>query len=153
MTTILCPTRGGKESQPNQDFAVRLASKIGGDVLFLYVSDISFISRAGPPIVVDIEEELAEVGDFLLTMAQERAEKAGVHAETSVRSGNFSDVLREVILEKEINSVVLGGSHEETGIVTQEHLQKLSEELGKELNVEFIVVHNGELIFRTEHRE
>jgi len=153
MTTILCPTRGGKESQPNQDFAIQLASEQGADLLFLYVSDISFISRAGPPIIVDIEEELAEVGDFLLAMAQERAEKAGVHAKTSVQSGNFSKVLREIILEKEINTVVLGGSHEETGVVTQEHLQLLSEELGKELNVEFIVVHNGELIFRTERRK
>jgi nucleotide-binding universal stress UspA family protein len=153
MTTILCPTRGGKESQPNQDFAIQLASEQGADLLFLYVSDISFISRAGPPIIVDLEEELAEVGDFLLTMAQERAEKAGVHAKTLVQSGNFSKVLREIILEKEINTVVLGGSHEETGVVTQEHLQLLSEELGKELNVEFIVVHKGELIFRTERRE
>jgi len=153
MATILCPTRGGKESQPNQDFAIQLASEQGADLLFMYVSDISFISRAGPPIIVDIEEEMAEVGDFLLAMAQERANKAGVHAKTSVRSGNFSEVLREVILENEINTVVLGGSHEDTGAVTHEHLQLLSEELGKELNVEFIVVHRGKLIYRTEHRE
>ncbi|HKJ37472.1 MAG TPA: universal stress protein [Anaerolineales bacterium] len=151
MTTVLCPTRGGKESQPNQDFAIQLASEQGANLLFLYVSDISFISRTGPPIVVDIEEEMAEVGDFLLAMAQERAEKAGVHAKTSVRSGNFTKVLRNVILEKEINTVVLGGSNEDTGVVTHEHLQLLSKELGKELNVEFIVVHRGELIFRTRH--
>jgi nucleotide-binding universal stress UspA family protein len=153
MTTILCPTRGGKESQPNQDYAIQLASEQGADILFLYVSDISFISRAGPPIVVDIEEEMAEVGDFLLAMAQERAEKAGVHARTSTRSGNFTKVLRNVILEQKIHSVVLGGSHEDTGAVTQEHLRLLSEELGKELNVEFIVVHRGELIYRTKRGE
>ena len=153
MTTILCPTRGGKESQPNQDFAIQLASEQGADVLFLYVSNISLISRAGPPIVVDIEEEMAEVGDFLLAMAQERAEKAGVHARVSVRSGNFTEVLRNVILEHEINTVVLGGSHEDTGAVTQEHLELLSDELGKELNVEFIVVHKGVLVYRAGHRE
>jgi len=153
MTTILCPTRGGKESQPNQDFAIQLASEQGADILFLYVSDISFISRAGPPIIVDIEEEMAEVGDFLLAMAQERAEKAGVHARVSVRSGNFTEVLRNVILEHEINTVVLGGSHEDTGAVTQEHLELLSDELGKELNVEFIVVHKGVLVYRAGHRE
>jgi len=153
MTTILCPTRGGKESQPNQDFAIQLASEQGADILFLYVSDISFISRAGPPIIVDIEEEMAEVGDFLLAMAQERAEKAGVHARVSVRSGNFTEVLRNVILEHEINTVVLGGSHEDTGAVTQEHLELLSDELGKELNVEFIVVHKGVLVYRAGHKE
>lgn len=153
MTTILCPTRGGKESQPNQDFAIQYASQRGADLLFLYVSDLRLITRAGPPIVVDIEEEMAEVGDFLLTMAQERAEKAGVPARTSVRSGIFANVLREVILENGIHTVILGGSQEKTGLVTHERLQNLSEELGNELHVEFIVVHNGEPIFRTKPGE
>jgi len=153
MTTILCPTRGGKESQPNQDFAIQLALNRGSDLLFLYVTDIRFISRAGPPIVVDIEEELAEVGDFLLSMAKERAEKAGVHARSAIRSGIFSKVLREVIIEHEISTVILGSSHEQTGIVTYERLQTLSDELSEELSVEFIVVKNGEMIFHTEAKK
>jgi len=150
MTTILCPTRGGKESQPNQDFAIQLAKERSADVMFLYVSDLRLISRAGPPIVVDIEEEMAEVGDFLLSMAQERAEKSGVPARVSVRNGIFTEVLREVIRENEIKTVVLGGSHERTGVVSHERLQNLSGELGREMNVEFIVVHDGEMIFHTE---
>ena len=150
MTTILCPTRGGKESQPNQDYAIQLAMQRGADLLFLYVSDISIISRSGAPMIVDIEEEMAEMGDFLVSMAQERAEKAGIHAKTAVRSGIFSNVLREVILANEVSAVVLGGSHEETGTVTHERLQNLSDELGKELSVEFIVVQNGEVLFHTK---
>jgi len=148
MTIILCPTRGGKESQPNQDFAINLARERGSDLLFLYVSDLRLISRAGPPIVVDIEEEMAEMGDFLLTMAQERAEKAGISAETSVRSGVFADVLREVIIENNIDTVVLGGPGEQTSVVSHDHLQSLSEELSSELSVEFIVVRSGEMVFR-----
>ena len=150
MTTILCSTRGGKESHPNQDFAIRLAQERGADLLFLYVSDIRFISRAGPAIVVDIEEELSEVGDFLLAMAQERAEKSGVHASVAVRSGVFSKVLREVIIENEIKTVVLGGSLAETGIIPHERLQEMSRKLGKELGVEFIVVQDGKMIFHIE---
>jgi len=150
MTTILCPTRGGKESHPNQDFAINLAKERGSDLIFLYVSDLRLISRAGPPIVVDIEEEMAEMGDFLLTMAQERAEKAGISAETSVRSGVFADVLREVIIENKIETVILGGPVEQTSVVSHDHLQSLSEELSRELSVEFIVVRNGEMVFRTE---
>ena len=153
MTTMLCPTRGGKESQPNQDFAIQYAKQHDADLLFLYVSDLRLISRAGPPIVVDIEEELSEVGDFMLTMAQERAEKAGVTAGTAVRSGVFSDVLREIIRENKIHTVILGESHEKTGVATSEYLQHLSEDLGRELNVEFIVVHRGELVFRAKGGE
>jgi nucleotide-binding universal stress UspA family protein len=150
MITILCPTRGGNESHPNQDFAINLARERGADLLFLYVSNIQLIGRAGPPIVVDIEEELDEVGEFLLTMAQERAEKSGVSAKVSVRRGIFLKVLREVILEKEISTVVLGSSSKDTGLVPYAHLQELSKELSDETGVEIIVVQDGEMLFHTE---
>lgn len=149
MTTILCPTRGGKESHPNQDFAINLAKERGADLLFMYVSNIQLIGRSARPIVVDIEEELDELGDFLLSMAQERAEKSGIPAKVAVRRGNFSKVLREVIVENKITTVVLGSSRKETGIVTYEHLQELSRELSGELGVEFIVVQDGTIVFQT----
>ncbi len=150
MTKILCPTRGGKESHPNQDFAINLAKEREAEVWFLYVSEIRFLNRAGPPIVVDIEKEMDELGDFLLSMAQERSEKSGVTAEATVRRGIFSKVLREVIVEKEIDTVILGSAPEETGLVTYERLQELSQELSEELGVEFIVVQDGKMVFHTE---
>jgi nucleotide-binding universal stress UspA family protein len=150
MTTILCPTRGGKESHPNQDYAINLAKVRNADLLFLYVSNIQLISRSGPPIVVDIEEELDELGDFLLSMAQERAENAGIPAKVAVHRGIFSKVLQEVIVENKIDTVVLGSAPEETGIVSYERLQELSEELSEELGVEFIVVQGGKVVFHTE---
>ena len=150
MMTILCPTRGGKESHPNQDFAINLAKERGADLIFMYVSNIQLISRSGPPIVVDIEEELDELGDFLLSMAQERAEKTGVQADVAVRRGIFSKVLREVIVEKKITTVVLGSSSKESGIVSYQRLQELSTELNKELGVEFMVVQGGKMVFHTK---
>jgi hypothetical protein len=150
MTNILCPTRGGKESHPNQDFAINLAKERNAEMLFLYVSEIRFLNRTGPPIVVDIEKEMDELGDFLLSMAQERAEKTGVLAKTTVRRGIFSKVLREVIVEKKIGTVILGSAPEEAGIVTYERLQELSEELSEELDVEFIVLQDGKMVFHTQ---
>ena len=150
MMTILCPTRGGKENHPNQDFSINLAKERGADLIFMYVSNIQLISRSGPPIVVDIEEELDELGDFLLSMAQERAEKTGVQADVAVRRGIFSKVLREVIVEKKITTVVLGSSSKESGIVSYQRLQELSTELNKELGVEFMVVQGGKMVFHTK---
>jgi nucleotide-binding universal stress UspA family protein len=149
MKKILCPTRGGKESHPNQDFAINLAKELEAEMLFLYVSEIRFLNRAGPPIVVDIEKEMDELGDFLLSMAQERAEKSGVSASATVRRGIFSKVLREVIVENTIDIVILGSAPEETGLVTYERLKELSEELSQDLGVEFIVVQDGKMVFHT----
>ena len=80
----------------------------------------------------------------------ERAEKSGVSAKATVRRGVFTDVLKEVIVENQIDTVVLGSASEETGTVSHEHLQELSEELGQELGVEFIVVQDGKMVFQTE---
>jgi len=149
MTTILCPTRGGKESHPNQDFAINLAKERNADLLFMYVSNIQLLSRTGAAIVVDIAEELDELGDFLLSMAQERAEKSGVPAQVAVHRGVFSEVLKNVISESKIDTVVLGSSPQESGIVSHEHLEALSTKLSNELDVEFIVVQDGKVVFQT----
>jgi nucleotide-binding universal stress UspA family protein len=148
MKTILCPTRGGKESRPNQDFAINLAKERGMRLLFLYVSDIRFISRSALPIVVDIEAELDEVGEFLLAMAQERAVKAKVPTEVSVRRGIFNKVLKEVIAEEGITTVVLGSSSRGKRVTTDEYLQDLGQEMNLETGVEFIVVQDGKLVTR-----
>lgn len=150
MKTILCPTRGGKESHPNQDFAINLAKERGADLLFLYVSEIRFLNRAGPPMVVDIEKEMDELGDFLLSMAQERAENLGVSANVAVHRGIFSKVLRDVIALNKIRTVILGSSPKESGIVSYERLQELSEVLSKELGVEFFILQNGKIVFYAE---
>jgi len=149
MTKILYPTRGGKESHLNQDFVINLAKERGAELLFMYVSNIQLISRSGAAIVVDIAEELDELGDFLLSMAQERAEKSGVLAKTTVRRGLFSKVLKEVVEEEKINTVVLGSSSQDAGIVSYEHLQELGTDLSTELSVEFIIVQDGKIVFQT----
>ena len=61
-------------------------------------------------------------------------------AKVAVHRGVFSEVLREVISESKIDTVVLGSSPQESGIVSYEHLEALSTRLSNELDVEFIVV-------------
>ena len=142
---ILCPTRGGKASYANQDRAIALAKERDSDLLFLYVSNVKFLGLTSLPFIVDIETELDEMGEFILIMAQERADKAGVHAEITVERGVFDKVLKIVIQEQQISTVVLGSSKEGTGITTEEYVQKLGETISQELGVEFIVLKDGEI--------
>ena len=142
---ILCPTRGGKASYANQDRAIALAKERDSDLLFLYVSNVKFLGLTSLPFIVDIETELDEMGEFILIMAQERADKAGVHAEITVERGVFDKMLKAVIQEQQISTVVLGSSKEGTGITTEEYVQKLGETISQELGVEFIVLRDGEI--------
>ena len=142
---ILCPTRGGKASYANQDRAIALAKEREAELLFLYVSNVKFLGLTSLPFIVDIETELDEMGEFILTMAQERADKAGVQAEITVERGVFHEVLKAVVQEHKISTVVLGSSKEGTGFTTEEYVQKLGETISREMGVEFIVLRDGEV--------
>lgn len=143
---ILCPTRGGLGSYPNQDRAIAIAKERHAGLLFLYVNNVQFMGLTARPIALDIEEEMHGVGEFLLAMAQERAQREGVDADAIVRRGAFHKVLAQVIGEYHIQTVVMGVSTGDTGSVTQEYIDKLVEAIGDEVQVEFIVVDQGEIV-------
>ena len=143
MTTILCPTRGGQASQSNQARAIALARERGAELVFLYVSNVQFLNHAASAVLVDVQREMDEMGEFMLIMAQERAAKAGIQAATVVRSGVFDEALREVCGEYDVPTVVLGTSAEHTGVTTDEYLVELESWIVQELGVEVYVTHEG----------
>lgn len=142
---ILCLTRGGEASYPNQDGAIAIAKDLDEELLFLYISSVQFLDYSAAPKVVDIESELDEMGEFLLVMAQERARKAGVMADILVRRGNFNEVLKDVIREYPIEMVILGSSTGDTGVITEEYISEITEEISREYDVEFIILMDGNI--------
>ena len=142
---ILCLTRGGEASYPNQDGAIAIAKDQDEELLFLYITSVQFLDYSAAPKVVDIESELDEMGEFLLVMAQERARKAGVMADILVRRGNFSEVLKDVVQEYPIETVILGSSTGDTGVITEEYISEITEEISREYDVEFIILMDGNI--------
>ncbi|UCD97396.1 MAG: universal stress protein [Chloroflexota bacterium] len=143
---ILCPTRGGEGSFPNQDRAIEIAKERGAEVLFLYITNVEFLGLTAAPKLIDIEAEMDEMGEFMLTMAQERAERAGINALTLVKRGHFRVVLIEVIEEYDIETVVLGSSSGDTGVITADYLHELMTHVSGKTGVEFIIVDQGEIM-------
>ena len=107
MGKILCATRGGV-AQRTQDAAIELARERDESLLFLYVVDLTFLNKTAAPIVVDVENEITKMGDFLLLMACERAVGQGVAAESISRRGDLREELKQVAREAGISLVVLG---------------------------------------------
>ena len=82
MGKILCPTRGGEASYRTQDAAIVLAKEQGKQLVFLYVVDTHFLDRTERAVRPDVVmEEMTRMGEFLLIMAQERAQAHGIQAE------------------------------------------------------------------------
>ncbi len=150
--TILCPTRGGEASYPNQDCAIAIAKERGVDLVFLYVSDVHFFDKFASAALADFESTLDELGEFLLVMAQERAKKAGLPARTTVRHGSFSEAVKKAIATQKATTLILGAPGEETAITTRDYLRGFIQDLQTETGVEVLVVHLGEKIAHYERK-
>lgn len=108
MGTIVCATRGGEASIKTQEYAINLAKERGVKLIFVYVTDVHFLDHTGASILVDVATEIENMGEFLLLMAKERAEKAGISADIVTKRGVFRDALVEVVQETNAELVVLG---------------------------------------------
>lgn len=147
MATILYPTRGGDTAHRNQDRAIAIAQEMGASLLLLYVSNVRFLDRLAAPAKAHIvEAELEEFGEFMLAMVKERAEKAGVQAETVIRRGAFHQALRELIAEREITAAILGWPSHDTGSTTVEVISDVARMLAADFGLEVFVIHDGEIV-------
>ncbi len=140
MTTILCATRGGEASVRTQMRAIEMAKEQKANLVFLYIADVKFLDRMSGSIVVDVAAELENMGEFLLLMAQERAEKAGVQAETLVKRGEFRQALLEAAQETGASTIVLGSPGEGGSITKREYLEELAASLAEETGIQTIIV-------------
>ena len=146
MTTVLAPTRGGERSYPNQDGAIRIAKERNADILFLNVTNVGFLNHASSGVLVDIAQELEGMGEFMVAMAKERAEKEGVQAATIVKQGVFREVMMEILESNPIHTVVLGSAVDDTGHTNLDFLETLSREISSATGVELIILHEGEVL-------
>ena len=147
MTTILYPTRGGDNTHRNQDWAFSLATEQEARLLLLYVSNVRFLEHMLTPVSIDrVWEELDALGEFLLTMAQDRADRVGVTADKAIRHGGFREALKAVIEEEDVSVVVLGRPAQETAITTVDYIQNVAEYLTAETGVEVYLIHEGQVV-------
>jgi nucleotide-binding universal stress UspA family protein len=123
MDVILCATRGGEASIKTQERAIEIARERGAMIVFMFVADVRFLDMFTAPRVPAMEGEMEHLGEFMLLMAKERAEKAGVKADYTVKSGVFRQALIEAAQEFAASLIILGSPAEE-GLTTLEYLEK-----------------------------
>ena len=140
MGKILCATRGGEASRRTQDEAIALAKERGDELVFLYVVDIHFLDKTAAPIVVDVENEVSKMGEFLLLMAQERAAAQGVTATVISRSGKVREELKRAALDVGASLVLLGRPVGDESVFHLASLRAFAAEMEAETGVETRIV-------------
>jgi len=141
MGKILCATRGGEASYRTQDAAIALARERGDSLIFLYVVDTHFLDRTERAVRPDVvAEEMARMGQFLLTMAQERAQAQGVQTEVRIRHGEVLEEPKAAALEEKADLVILGHPGKEESTFRQADLESIAREIEEETGVETRIV-------------
>ena len=134
MGLILCATRGGEGSYNTQQAVIELAKERGDDIVYLYIIDLSFLNKTAAPMVVDIEDELEQMGRFFLLMATEGAAEQGINAHSIIRKGIVREEIKLAVIEEEATLVVLGRPAGEQSSFELESLQAFAAEIEDERN-------------------
>jgi nucleotide-binding universal stress UspA family protein len=140
MGLILCATRGGEASYKTQQSAIQLAKERGDEIVYLYIIDLSFLNKTAAPIVINIEDELEQMGRFFLLMATERSTEQGVVARSVIRKGTIRDEIKSTVIDEGATLVVLGKPAGEQSSFQIESLEAFAAEIKEETGAETIIV-------------
>jgi len=140
MGLILCATRGGEASYRTQEAAISLAKERGDDLVFLFVADLQFLEKTSAPIVVDVENEVTQMGEFFLLMALERAAKRGVEARPLSYKGDIHDEIIKAVKDEGATLVVLGRPSGPESAFRMANLKAFAAEIEAETGAETQIV-------------
>lgn len=107
---ILVPTDGSEGAERAVDHAIELATQFGATVHALYIVDTAaFVDLDEAGIESDaLSASLADRGQDAVDRIAERAEEAGVDAESSVQRGRPVGSILDYVGEHDIDVIVMG---------------------------------------------
>jgi len=141
MGKILCATRGGEASVKTQEAAIKRALETGDELVFFYAVDLEFLADADYALRSDVmEEEMGNMGEFLMLMAVERAEKQGVKAASVIRSEAFPEAIMAAAQEEQATLVVVGRPLDDSDPEALARLKELVKTLEAQAGVPFVIL-------------
>lgn len=140
MGIILCATRGGEASFRTQNAAIALAKERCDELAFLYIVDLKFLDKTAAPIVVDVENEITQMGNFLLLVAKERAVEQGVKTSILSSKGNVREEIKKATINIGSTLVVLGHPVGETSAFELSSLIAYAKEIELETGADVKIV-------------
>lgn len=142
MSGIVCAIRGGPHSQSTINKAISLARETGLPLYFLYVVNLDFLAHTTSTRTHTINQEMEQMGEFILLAAQSRAADQEVEAEGLVRHGSVGQEIVGVCKELNADYIVLGRpklDEEEANVFTHARLKTFAELLRQQSGAEVIL--------------
>lgn len=142
---IICATRGGMASKITEERAIEIAKATNAKLTFIHVvnTDLDFLkSSTGKLVLNTVQDDLRECGRLILSMAQNRAKKAGINAKSEIREGIISEQIKEFLRKrKDINLLVMGCTTEE-GKSSIGKARELAEKIRGDFGIDVLLIEN-----------
>ena len=145
MSGIVCAVRGGPDSQPTISQSISLAQETGQTIYFLYVVNLDFLSHTATSRTRVVQQEMQEMGEFILLTAQAQALDKGANAKIVLRQGQVSTEIIELCLEINANFVVLGRPRGKSGadIFTHDRLKHFIQYIEEESHAKVVLAQDN----------
>ena len=146
MSGIVCAIRGGPHSQSTIDRAISLARETGLPLYFLYIVNLDFLTHTTSTRTHTINQEMEQMGEFILLAAQSQAAGQEVVAEGLVRHGSVREEIVDICKELNADYIVLGRpklDEEEANVFTHARLKAFAELLKQQSGAE-VILHEGD---------
>lgn len=105
---IICATRGGQGSRAVQLAAIERARATGARLVFLYVVDVPLIETYDEVLSEAMRAEFHWLGEALLHIAQQRAEREQIEAEIAICEGDVMEEIESFLQASEAAALMLG---------------------------------------------
>ena len=145
MSGIVCAIRGGPDSQPTISQSIALAKETGQIIYFLYVVNLDFLSHTATSRTRVVQNEMQQMGEFILLTAQSQALDKGASAEIVVRQGQVSTEIIELCRAIKANYVVLGRPRglTDADVFTHERLDQFAQHIEQESHAKVVLAQVG----------
>lgn len=113
MGIIVCATGNGVQSRNVQAAAIELARAQRKRLVFLHVVDLRQLGDLEEALRPAAQAELAWLGEAMLRLAQDRADRRGVAAGGQILHGNVCDALESYLRDHAVDQLLLGAATNE----------------------------------------
>ena len=140
--SILVPTDGSETIDGTLEHALRMAADTGATVHALFVVDTRVIHATSGELREELADDLAEQGADAVAAVADRAEAAGVEAETAVRKGTPDKEIVNYAAETDTDVIVIG-THGKTPREKLQSLGSVSERVVDTAEIPVFVIKNA----------
>lgn len=142
MSGVVCAIRGGPHSQATIEKAIAVAKERTLPLYFLYVVNLDFLGRVASTRTFTINQEMEQMGEFIMLAAQSQAAAKDVEAQGVVRHGNVSTEIVALCREIDADYLVLGHPQlpgEEENVFTHTRLQQFIESVHEQTGTQIVM--------------